>query len=408
MKAFCTLILALAAGCSSDDTAPGDARRQVAQLDAHLSLGEAVTVGNLKVWPVFTDEPLELGEFLTLQEALEKKVAEVREVASQSGQTIQVIEIEEDNSAPAQESDNSAQTESGQQELDSPFNGPSTNAAIGGGSVNTLEIENKGDLPILICAGTVVTGGNQDRQIGQDIVVKAKSTVPVDVFCVEQGRWSNERLGKKTDGQFKAASTNAMIGVRSKGQYEVAQDGVWEEVAKVKQTVVEKMKIRGQMSETQLASVVTNSSLAIALSANDSLTGKEIDAVCSKIRAHFGGFGKKNAPVGFAYAINGKPVNVRAFANSAVFDRQLDPFLHTMATESLLAPKVEHDAAEASAVVALVREIENAEEVRRETAALNWNGVRRNLRGYAANCYVPSLGAASGKKLAVTRDWTAR
>ena len=391
------------AGCSGKEAAPTDARRHAARLDEHLSLGEPVTVGNLTVWPVFTDQPADLGEFLTLQEALDGKLAELREVGD-AGQAVQVIESEEEEdtegAAPESAEDAPGDPGEGQQLEQVDFDGP----AIRVGAVNTLWIENKGDLPILICAGTVVTGGNQDRQIGQDIVVKARSSVPVDAFCVEQGRWEGERLGKATEGQFVAAGSNAMIGVRTKGQYEIAQDLVWEEVAKVKQAVLAQC----ESSEAPFALISRNSSLAVALDATHALTGEEIDAICGKVRAHFAGFGKGDAPVGFAYAVNGRAVNVRSFANAEVFARQFDPFLRSMATESLLAGKVEHAAAKASDVVALVQAMARADEEKRETAALNWNGVRRSSLGFSANCYVPSDGAKGGKQVAVTRDWTAR
>jgi len=402
------------AACSAEDAAPTDGRRQLAQLDAHLSLGESVAVGNLTVWPVFSDQPLDIGEFLTLHEALRNKVAEVREVAGGPGQNDAGQTDAGAFFGDADEDERQSEQVLVETVDDSPFEGPATNAAIGlngaggGAVVNTLVIENKSNLPILICAGTVVTGGNQDRQIGQDIVVKAGTTVPVDAFCVEEGRWSNERLGDETGGQFMGASTNATIGIRSKGQYEVAQNEVWLEVAKVKRSVIEKMNASARTEPTKIAQVIENSSLAIALDANDELTGERIETVCSSIRAHFASFGKTNAPVGFAYAINGKPVNVRSFANAKVFERQIDPFLRSMATESLLAPTTEHEEAKASDVVALVREIETAKEERRETAALNWNGVRRHVNGFAANCYVPSEGAPGGKPLLITQDWTAK
>ena len=400
------------AGCAKNkEEATTDTRLQVAMLDEHLSLGESITVGNLTVWPVFTDQPLDLGEFLTLQEAIENKVAEVREVGGQGGrQTAQVIEIQEEMEEPeipeGEIVEEPIETE-GVNDL--PLQGPGSNAAIGNGTgatVGTLVIENKGDLPILICAGTVVKGGNQDRQIGQDIVVQAKSTVPMDAFCVEQGRWSGQRLDEVTDGKFVGASQNAMIGVRSKGQYELAQNDVWVEVSKVQRAVLKKVNAMPAASPAQRALIAENSSLAIAQDAYEALSREEIDTLCEKIRAHFAAFDRKNAPVGYAYALNGKPVNVRSFAHARVFDKQFDPFLRAMATESLLAEEVEHEPAKASDVVALVKEIEKAEEERRETAAANWNGVRKSLRGFAANCYF--VDEAAGDAVVVTRDWTAK
>jgi hypothetical protein len=399
------------AGCARKEAAPTDTRLQVAMLDEHLSLGESVTVGNLTVWPVFTDQPLDIGEFLTLQEAIETRVAEVREVGGRGGQqTAQVIQVEEEIIEEPVEVEEEEPFEGPQTNApigNEPFSGPSPNSTIGlgnggGATVGTLVIENKSDLPILICAGTVVKGGNQDRQIGQDIVVQAKSSVPVDAFCVEQGRWANERLGEVTDGKFVGASTNAMIGVRSKGQYELAQNAVWVEVSKVKSQVLRKTNDFPFALVSQ--SIAANSSLAVAQDGFEVLAREEIDAVCEEVRAHFARLGEKNAPVGYAYALNGKPVNVRSFAHARVFDKQFDPFLRAMATESLLAEEVEHEPAKASDVVALVKEIQKAEETKRETAAANWNGVRKNLRGFAANCYFVD----EGDEVVITRDWTAK
>ena len=58
------------------------------------------------------------------------------------------------------------------------------------GSVNELLIENAGDVDLFIQAGDIVKGGRQDRTIGVDFVVPARSgRIPLPVFCVEQARW---------------------------------------------------------------------------------------------------------------------------------------------------------------------------------------------------------------------------
>src|SRR5436305_3436859 len=60
----------------------------------------------------------------------------------------------------------------------------------GGPQVNTLVLLNNSDRPLLLLAGEIVTGGHQDRVVGKDRIIPAKSD-PVDlaVFCVEPGRW---------------------------------------------------------------------------------------------------------------------------------------------------------------------------------------------------------------------------
>ncbi|MFB3066404.1 MAG: ARPP-1 family domain-containing protein, partial [Planctomycetota bacterium] len=177
LVAACALF---ACGCGSD----GEKQRTVVRLDENHFLGEPVAVSNLTVWPVFADSVQEIGPFLTLKEAEEKQLAAVRE-------------------NPA------------------------------GGDVGTLVIENTGDVPVLVLAGTVVTGGKQDRQIGQDFVVQAGSTVPVDAFCVERGRWSAQRKGEATNGKFKVAGVVATAPVRGAGQHEKNQGKVWDSVEEI-------------------------------------------------------------------------------------------------------------------------------------------------------------------------------
>ena len=59
------------------------------------------------------------------------------------------------------------------------------------GNVGQLEIENLSEaLDLYVQAGDVVKGGRQDRTLGVDFVLPAKSgRVPVPSFCVESGRW---------------------------------------------------------------------------------------------------------------------------------------------------------------------------------------------------------------------------
>ena len=59
------------------------------------------------------------------------------------------------------------------------------------GTVGQLEVENLSDsLDLYIQAGDVVKGGRQDRTLGVDFVLPAKSgRVPIPSFCVESGRW---------------------------------------------------------------------------------------------------------------------------------------------------------------------------------------------------------------------------
>src|SRR4029079_8804388 len=127
----------------------------------------------------------------TLAQAQEKGVATIRETGGERA---------------AQQADNVAQQHES--------NGLGQQRAGGGGEVNRLVIDNKGDKAIFVLAGTLVKGGKQDRQIAQDFIIPPGKTVPVDAFCVEHGRWTANREGKGTDGLFEAQKVLAVKEVR--------------------------------------------------------------------------------------------------------------------------------------------------------------------------------------------------
>jgi len=155
------------------------------KLTDQLTLGDPIAVENVTVWPVYSSDPVpeDQGEFISLADAQEKKLAEVREISSS-------------------------------------------------GQVNQLVIENKGTSPILVLAGTLVKGGKQDRQIAQDFIIGPGKTSAVDAFCVEQGRWTAQREGESTQGYFKAQKYLAVKEVRDGGQFKGSQNDVWENVSK--------------------------------------------------------------------------------------------------------------------------------------------------------------------------------
>jgi hypothetical protein len=153
-------------------------------IEADHRVGGGRAFGDLTVFPVLAHDQPDLGPFVTLDQALSDKSAEVRE-------------------------------------------------ADAGGQVGSLVIENKGTMSIFVLAGTVVKGGKQDRQIAQDFAVGPHQTVPVDAFCVEPHRWNAEREGVATQGKFTAEKTLALGSVRAAGQYKQNQGEVWAKVGEV-------------------------------------------------------------------------------------------------------------------------------------------------------------------------------
>jgi len=93
-----------------------------------------------------------------------------------------------------------------------------------GASVNQLVLINRGSKPLLLLAGELVSGGKQDRIIAKDrIVPPGAAPLPLDVFCVEAGRWS-------AGAQFSAGQLMVHPSVREQAVVVQEQSKVWEAV----------------------------------------------------------------------------------------------------------------------------------------------------------------------------------
>ncbi len=95
-----------------------------------------------------------------------------------------------------------------------------------GASVNQLVLINRSKRPLLLLAGELVSGGKQDRIIGKDrIVPVGAEPLPLDVFCVEHGRWTG------SSSQFTASKTIVHPSVREQAAVDQKQTEVWAAVA---------------------------------------------------------------------------------------------------------------------------------------------------------------------------------
>ncbi|HKY04374.1 MAG TPA: DUF6569 family protein [Blastocatellia bacterium] len=70
-------------------------------------------------------------------------------------------------------------------------------AGESGGEVNKLMVTNRSGKMLVLIAGEIVKGGKQDRIVGHDCIIASSETpVPIDVFCIEQGRWEARSAGR--------------------------------------------------------------------------------------------------------------------------------------------------------------------------------------------------------------------
>ncbi|MEO8351421.1 MAG: DUF6569 family protein [Chthoniobacteraceae bacterium] len=104
------------------------------------------------------------------------------------------------------------------------------------GNVGQLEVENLSELfDLYIQAGDIVKGGRQDRTLGVDFVLPAKSgRVPIPSFCVESGRW--HRRADEDAGSFSSSKSYlASKKLRMAAKLSKSQGEVWQKVAEAQE-----------------------------------------------------------------------------------------------------------------------------------------------------------------------------
>jgi len=95
-------------------------------------------------------------------------------------------------------------------------------------SVPSLVVENRGKSHVLLLAGEILLGGKQNRVVTEDILLPPLSgPVDLQVYCVEQGRWSVSGGGTT---RFGARGTFAAPALRSTVMERKSQRDVWAEV----------------------------------------------------------------------------------------------------------------------------------------------------------------------------------
>src|SRR5207248_2520357 len=154
---------------------------------------DPVTYENISVFPVVTSYGQDTSAFLTLEEGLATGEVVVRERGSEEmvrGRDGRLVYIPQPT----------------------------------GASVNQLVLLNRSKRPLLLLAGELVSGGKQDRVIGKDRIVPVGAPpLPLDVFCVEHGRWTGS-------SQFAAALTIVHPSVRERAAVDQKQTEVWDAV----------------------------------------------------------------------------------------------------------------------------------------------------------------------------------
>lgn len=194
-----------------------------------------------------------------------------------------------------------------------------------GAEVNRLMLTNNSDRPLLLLAGEIVTGGKQDRVVGKDRIIPAKSgAVDLDVFCVEPERWTG------ASARFGGAEYSmAQPSVRKSAMAGKDQAAVWDEVSKSR---------RAFAGVAPAAAPIISATSSYAGAMQNRFVQDKVNAVAGPVeRSYDKLFGELRAQhaVGAVVAVNGQILWADVFASPALFEAYWPKLVRSYAAEAL-------------------------------------------------------------------------
>jgi hypothetical protein len=307
------LLVALAlAGSSRNRTvkASRQARSHAETPHRDWRIGSPTSFDNLTIFPVLSEQAAGDDDFITLDEGLRSRKVAINELGA----------------------DGRARRLRSRRRMDD-------NA-----EVNRLAVTNSSGKKLILIAGEMLIGGKQDRIVGHDCIIEATAKpVPIDVFCVEHGRWSGSEsfgqsrntgsgvgsgggrgggAGRGAGREYNIGGGNpavvsgaiAMPNVREKAQAKKSQTEVWNDVAKSAQ-----------------ANNVTSTTGDLKSVYKDTQVRRRLDDYERAFKDRL----PTAKVVGVVAAVNGRVVSADVFANHRLFQAYWPKMLKSYALEAL-------------------------------------------------------------------------
>jgi hypothetical protein len=323
---------------------PGSPAPPSSRPEGEWRLLDPVTYENISVFPVVSSYSQDTSPFLTLEEGLASGEVAVREQGSETmvrGRDGRPVYLPQ----------------------------PTT-----GASVNQLVLINRSRRPLLLLAGELVSGGKQDRVIGKDRIVPAGGPpLPLDVFCVEHGRWTGS-------AQFAAANTIVHPSVRESAAVDQAQTKVWDSVRNGTNAKAAPSAPRPQISAENLQSAIAGNGRTEAYEKiyESRAVGVSIDGFVNEVHRRFAQAtsGLKNERVvGVVVAYGGDVAWSDIFASGDLFDQYWRKLLRSYAVEALTRPSYRQAASRDNASEFL-RRLNGRETQETEPGVYRWREIK--------------------------------
>jgi hypothetical protein len=315
---------------------------------------EPISYENLTIFPVVSSAGYDTSAFLTLEEGLSSGEVTVKE---QGGETM----VRDRNSTR---------------------NNPPSN--YGGPSVNQLVLINHSKRPLLLLAGELVSGGKQDRIIAKDrLVAPGSEPFPLNVFCVEHGRWS-------AGSQFSAAKTIVHPSVREQAAVKQNQSEVWASVAAGTTAPRAAAGVYGNASP-EMAPAPRVSADAIAQTMRSEAPtqsynkiyesrqiGGSVDSFVAQVQRRFAAESrglKGERVVGVVIAYGGEVAWSDIFASGELFDAYWSKLLRSYAVEAVARPGL-REKASAGDAREFLRQLRGKENTESEPGVYRWREIK--------------------------------
>jgi hypothetical protein len=348
-----------------------------------FTVGASVRYKNLTIFPVLSKWELNSDRFITLDEGLRTHKVEVLEMGARprrSGSAIRDRRIRASQSNTNQSNTNqravpqsSIQTRSNapatREQAANPASEPELLAPLNlvlvdaehestANDVNRLLVVNNSDKPLYLMLGEVIVGGSQDRAIGEEMTIAPTGKpVPIDVVCVEHGRWNIRDAGQATrllaslDPAATPAESNSRLADVGKNKFVLSAGSLSKETRETLQSGKGQQAVWESVGKANQRVGTSSASGAFTFNYSDPKVLQKLEPYLKAFDESVAG---QDRVVGAVVAINGKIESLDVFESTPLFRKLWPKLLKSHALDALSASRTKGaskrcDVAEASA-----------------------------------------------------------
>ena len=319
-----------------------------------------VSYRNLAIFPVLSKVPKTEDRYITLEEGLKAGTVEIYEVGADGaainppGNVLRQPETEEEpGQDESRETPNREETQETPGAEEVPMTTDQEAAQVQlqpptiqvdldmeqvvqllqsgqvSGDVNRLMVLNTSGRPLYLMPGEVIYGGKQDRTIAEETIILASNEPqPIDVYCVERGRWSGrtetasvDALMVLSDGEVDEETAKKLAAEANRGKF-VASAG---NLSKKSRLAVREGKGPEAQGRVWDAVGAANTAADIevqsgAFTANYA-TAEVVDQLKPYMEKLQGPVAGQKQVVGAIVAVNGKVESVDIFGSTPLFKK---------------------------------------------------------------------------------------